>query len=111
MKKIEWKLGEEGSEAVIAKNLRIMDQLVQRLEVCCANPECKYPISAIRSERFAVPDVGDVCATCHGMYTAVSYMNPQLRNGMYFKNISEAEQREIQEFKRRRNNKGGVDGL
>lgn len=95
-------MGEEGADAVIAKNLRMMDQLFQRLEVCCANELCRYPISALRQERFAVPGLGDVCATCHGMHQAISFMNPQLEDGAYFKLAHEAWKKEQDEWKKKR---------
>lgn len=106
MRKIEWKIGEPGSEAVVARNLRMMDELFRRLETRCANELCQYPLSALRQERFAVPEFGEVCATCHGMYSAVSFMNPNLTKGNYFKDLHDAWLREIRDFKDKRKRMG-----
>jgi hypothetical protein len=102
----EWKIGEPGSEEVIHKNLQMMDGLFAMLEKSCSNEFCQYPISAIRMECFAVPNVGDVCATCYGMYQAISIMNPKLRHSQYFQARHNEWKREIEDFKRwrRKNN-------
>ena len=89
MKKLEWKIGEEGSEGVIARNLHMMDEVVQRYEKCCANPFCNYPISALRETSYGAPEYGDICATCHALFMAVSQFNPNLSRPTYFKDLHE----------------------
>lgn len=101
MKKLEWKIGEEGADAVIAKNLRMMDELVQRYEKCCANPFCNYPISALRETSFAAPGYGDVCATCHDLWTALAF-NGKLVRYNYFKDLHEQWLKENKDIKDRK---------
>ena len=107
MKKIEWSIGEKGADEVIKLNLLTYEKLVAELETCCANPYCNYPISNLRKERYAVPEVGEVCATCYGVYQTLTNMNPCLKaRPKYFMDLHEEHKKEIKDFKRRRREMG-----
>ncbi len=84
-KKLEWKVGEPGSEAVIERNLRLMDMVFDRLIKKCGNPFCLWPISVMRDANFATPEHGDVCATCHDLYSALTMANTKLLRTNYFR--------------------------
>ncbi len=109
-RKLEWKIGEPGSTEVIKKNVEMMDGLFKILTKKCGNPYCKYPISALRLENYAVPIYGDVCAVCRDLYTAVGF-NEKLLMSSYFRNHHEEWKKEQDEFKKKRRNMGLDGGL
>jgi hypothetical protein len=84
--------------------------LLQRVSEClikrCANPFCKWPIRTVRDANYAAPFIGEICATCHDLYAAVSFMNPQLSNPKHFYNAHDAWVKEVQDIKRKRRNMG-----
>ena len=108
-KKLEWKIGEEGSIEVCKKNTEMMDGLFKMLTKKCANPYCQWPISSLRLTTYAAPNIGDVCATCHDLYSAITFMNLNLANSNYFKNHHEIWLREQEELKKKRRTMG-LDG-
>lgn len=89
IEKYEWRIGEEGAAEVCLKNARLMDIVFESLVKHCGNPYCDWMVSAIRSANFSIPEYGDVCATCHDLYTNLSFMNLHLRNGKYFQKLHE----------------------
>jgi hypothetical protein len=121
----EWVLKlDEGCEAYLnrrdlnttsEKNVRIMDLLFQRLFRRCANPFCGWPIQVYRDQTYAAPFYGEVCATCHDLYTALSITNTQLSSPKWFHNAHDAwveeETRRKQEYKRKRRDMGLDDGV
>ena len=107
--KLEWKIGEEGADEVCRKNVQMLDGLFRLLTKKCANPYCKWPISSLRITTYAAPNVGDVCATCHDLYGAITFMNLKLANSNYFRNHHEAWLKEIEEIKKKRRTMG-LDG-
>jgi len=97
-----WKLGEEGADAVIDMNCRVFDLLRDRTVNRCKTPNCGWPISALRSKNFETPDHGQVCATCHDLYNAITMMNTRLRDTTYFRKIQAEYLKEIEEFKNKK---------
>jgi hypothetical protein len=109
-RKLEWKIGEDGANEVVLKNVQMLDGLFRLLTKKCANPYCKWPISSIRLTTYAAPNIGDVCATCHDLYSAITFMNLNLANSNYFRNHHEAWVKEQEEIKRKRKNMGLDEG-
>jgi hypothetical protein len=107
--KLEWKIGEEGANEIVLKNVQMMDGLFQILTKRCANPFCQWPISHLRINTFAAPGVGDICATCHDLYTAITFMNLNLKNSQYFRACHEEWVKEQEERMKKRRNMG-LDG-
>jgi hypothetical protein len=85
--KTEWRIGEEGANEVCRKNARLMEMIFDSLVTPCGNPYCNWKVSSIRSRNFTVPEYGDVCATCHDLYTNLTMMNLRLTDTMYFQKI------------------------
>lgn len=81
-----WKLSDPEAKQVIERNVRQIDQIFEGLWKKCGNPYCNYPISSLPTRTYGAPEYGDVCATCHDLYTALSYSNVQLSNSQYFLN-------------------------
>ncbi len=77
-----WKIGDPEGERVADHNVQQIQQIFQGLWKKCANPYCRYPISSMKS--YGAPGYGDVCATCHDLWSALSFANTQLRNSQYF---------------------------
>ena len=109
-RKLEWKIGEPGADEVCNKNVRMMDGFFGILPNRCANEFCRWPISSLRINSHSVPGLGDVCATCHDMYTAVIFMNLKLNDSNYFKRHHEAWKKEQEDIKRKRRNMGLDEG-
>jgi len=107
--KLEWKIGEPGADEVCRKNVKMMDGLFRVFTKKCANEFCQWPISHLRINTFAVPGLGDICATCHDLHTAVTFMNIGLTNSQYFRNHHDDWVREQDEIKKKRRNMG-LDG-
>lgn len=103
LKPRECRLGDPEAESIISTNLRIMDMLVHRIQGQCTN--CRWPISVAREENFSVMGLGPVCATCHGMYTAVNF-NGFLKDPNYFRNLHELWKRDLEKFKKNRGKMG-----
>lgn len=80
-----WRIGDPGADSVCHKNLRFMDQMFDRLEKRCAVPDCGFPIKSTTDTAVFVPGLGEVCKTCHEMYTALTFMNTLLHDPHYFK--------------------------
>jgi hypothetical protein len=109
-RKLEWKIGEEGANEIVLKNVQMLDGLFRLLTKKCANPYCKWPISSLRLTTYAAPNIGDVCATCHDLYSAITFMNLNLANSNYFRNHHEIWKREQDEIKKKRRNMGLDEG-
>jgi hypothetical protein len=110
-RKLEWKLGESGSEEIIDKNVRLIDMVFGRLSKRCGNPFCKWPISSLRTDNLEIPEYGEVCSLCFGLYSTLTYGgNPQLK-GHTFRNAHNEWKAENNpdEIKRKRR-RLGLDG-
>jgi hypothetical protein len=108
-RKLEWKIGEDGANEVVLKNVQMLDGLFRLLTKKCANTYCKWPISSLRINTYAIPNVGEVCATCHDIHSSLTFMNLHLLNSNYFRDHHEAWTKEQEEIKRKRRNMG-LDG-
>lgn len=105
-----WHIDEKGASEVCDKNIQFLATITETFTKKCANPDCGWPISAIRTDNFGALGYGDVCATCHDMFVAITFMNPHLRNPKYFMDLHEQWKKELEEEKRkkRRNMEGGL---
>jgi hypothetical protein len=108
-KKLEWKIGEPGAAEVCDKNVKMLDGLFLMVTKRCANPYCKWPISALRLTTYAAPGIGDICATCHDLYNAITIINLGLKDIHYFRRHHEEWKREQEEYKKKRRGMG-LDG-
>ena len=104
--KLEWKIGEEGADDVCLKNVQMMDGLFRILTKKCANKFCQWPISSLRITTYAAPGIGDVCATCHDLYSTITFMNTYLANSHYFRGHHEAWVKEQEEINKKRRDMG-----
>ena len=93
-------------DTVERRNTLILQLLSDRLTKRCANKFCEWPIQALREQNFSVPFIGEVCATCHDMYTAISIMNPFLKMGRHFHNAHDEWANEAAAEKRKRRDMG-----
>lgn len=111
--KLEWKIGEPGADVVCDKNVQLMARVFETLTKRCAHDFCKWPISALSVNTYTIPGVGDVCATCHDLYTALIFMNLKLSNPNYFKShhdLWRIEQAEKAKENKERRRRLGLDG-
>lgn len=88
------------------KNVAMLQSLTDALVKKCSNSFCRWPIKVFHDTNYAVPFVGEVCATCHDLHTAISIMNPFLKNGRFFSDAHFAWTREAEAQKQRRKNMG-----
>jgi hypothetical protein len=90
-----WRIDEPGASEVCDKNIQFMQAVMDNYTKKCGNPDCKWPISALRTENYAAPEYGDICATCHDIYVSLSFMNPMLEHHpRYFLDLHEAWKKE-----------------
>jgi|SRR5271166_4628417 len=95
-----WKLGEEGADAIINQNCRLLDLLLDRVTKRCSVEGCGWPISIFRDKNFEVPEIGPICSTCHDLYNGITMMNHCLKNPNYFRNLHNEMVKEIEKRKR-----------
>jgi hypothetical protein len=95
-----WKIGEEGADAIVHMNCRLLDLLMDRTSRRCSVEGCGWPISIFRDKNFEVPNIGPICTTCHDLYGAIIFTNIKLKNPNYFKNLHDEMVKEIEKKKR-----------
>ena len=83
-----YRLGTPEGEHVIDKNVQMIEEIFAGLWKRCGNPYCQYPISSISA--YGAPEYGDICATCHDLYSALTFPNKGLRDREYFKKLHDA---------------------
>lgn len=94
------------------KNIHALQSLADGLFRHCANPFCGWPIKSNRDQNFQAPFVGEICATCHDIYVAISFMNPFLRVPKFFHNAHDEWVKETEKDKQHRKNMGlNEDGV
>lgn len=88
------------------KNVHIVQSVIDGLVKKCANPFCKWPIRVSRNENFSAPHYGEICATCHNLWSAITIMNVLLKNPKHFWNAHDAWVKDVEAVKRSRKNMG-----
>ena len=88
------------------KNIHVVQRIMDGLVLKCANPFCKWPIRVNRDQNFSAPFYGEICATCHDLWSAITIMNRGLTNTKYFWNAHDAWVKEREAFKKSRKNMG-----
>jgi hypothetical protein len=106
----KWK---DTAQSPEVKHVRFCDGIFTRLVKRCANPFCKWPIAYGREMNYSAPYYGEICSTCHDMYSALSITNPKLRNPRYFHGLSDqwmADEEKRKKDEKNRRNRLGLDG-
>lgn len=109
-----WKIGDPGADSVCNKNVRLMDQIADRSEKRCGNPDCRFPIPSNSELNFSAPGFGELCTTCRDLWTALSYTNTRLRNSNYFRAHHDAWLKDEQakaQYKKDQRRRMGLDYL
>lgn len=88
------------------KNVHVVQSIMDGLVKKCGNPFCKWPIRVNREQSFSAPYYGDICATCHDLWSAITILNVFLKDPKYFWNAHDAWVKEVEAVKKSRKNMG-----
>lgn len=88
------------------KNVHVVERVLDGLVKKCGNPFCKWPIRHVRDRDYSAPFYGEVCATCHDLHSALTIMNPCLKNTKYFYDAHDAWVKEVKAYKEKRKTMG-----
>lgn len=93
-------------DTIERKNVHLVERVLEGLVKKCGNPFCKWPIRHVRDRDYTAPFYSEICATCHDLYSALTIMNPNLKNTKYFYDAHDAWVKEIKAHKDKRRTMG-----
>jgi len=93
-------------DTIERKNVHVIERVLEGLVKKCGDPFCRWPIRHVRDRDYTAPFHGEICATCHDLYSALTIMNPFLKNTKYFYDAHDAWVKEIKAYKEKRKTMG-----
>lgn len=93
-------------DTTVGKNIHVVQSIMDGLVLKCANPFCGWPIRVNREQNFSAPFYGEICATCHDLFSAITMLNICLKDPKWFYKAHDAWVKEVEAIKKSRKNMG-----